>query len=633
MKVKKELQDGASSASLSNGIGQNKTVAHNAATGHGKGPKLTPAEKKTGRGHTAFSGLRRLLTRDIQVSTPHRVRALSAHRAALKATHEKLYRLVNTVASGNLTDVQKASAKVASALKPLTRREPKDSDLLERLCGACLREELPKLSEDQLESLEGGLVTLATGRPDRVMEQLDLSVKAERLQRRLAALNQQDAALGKSRLRGPELLDIRRLVREVLENASHLAPTADAIAGTRFTLQKLLDINASAIDGIHKEDVNKKDAASQLAAATPAAIATMQMTPLRRLNDAFNLIKAVNGGSLAPAELGLHRDVLARMTAIDHEITAKVIGRKNLFAPATMTARELTFTWKAIATQGQKYLPLALANAAADIQAEIVQRQKTVIPEAQAALRAALRAPHVNDPAQDLLRPAAKAYSAALLLSATGEAVSIEEVSRWIENGLDAELRRGPSGKKALLGMQKLLAEGEGRKLLEVLFRDSISKHPTQIESLVFTFEFLKTLSHALDQRFPATSALRLDREQAPNRLSDLSAQTRDAMTRYLHVEAAARTNKRSSPFIDLEPEIRAAKVDLARARREGVDGADLLRVQTLTVQMVLMLQVTADPEQLSRLRDLTNQLKSLPVLDQDAKATLQTLSSTLASL
>ncbi len=557
-----------------------------------KGGQDATSKATTHHDRATGNWVQRLVTRAIKHLAPQPARAHGAHRSALKAAHKELSHAIQAVASGKLEKGQKASAKVAEALRPLTAREPDDSDLLERLCGACLSGELPlrdKHTLKDLEDLERGLATLAKNAPNRVLEQIDLSVKAEILQRRLAALDGQDALLGNDRPRAAELRAIEALASALIAKASRRTPTNDTIPGTRYTLKELVDFQKNAINALalsaEAEEVEKKKSAK------PAPIAQVPTAK----------------GPVAKGPVAEGDDV----------ITARLIGPKDEFNPKKLTAIELFSTWKAISVQSRSYLPDDLANAAKAIQAEVELRKGTIQSAFQAALRATLRNTDAALSADLLLSSFAQLREATTLYSAIGQRLRNDDIALWMGEVFDEELARGEAGLACLRSLQASLVSGEGK-----VIRDVLSRSGTQRIFVVdVAAGYLHRLTEALDEMLPIEPS---PTPQNAKGVKHLSTAATNALRRYLHVDPQPSGN---TPFIDLEPEIQTAKEDLARLRPEHIVNAHLRRLQALAYQVSLLAIVSDNTQHSAHLKDLTAQLLLAPNLDQATAEILQEMS------
>lgn len=552
-------------------------------------------------------------------------------RRALKSAHKHLHQAIHAVASGKLLEARKASAKVAEALQPLTDRKAQDSDLLERLCAGCLLHELPTLSQKKLENLESGLATRPGDSSDRVLDQIEFSLKAELLQRKLAVLDGSDASSGKERLgRSSELRDILEFASTLIAKASNMKPAKGTLPGTRYTLEELFTYQMRATDALNVTtavgNVEKKKAAkAAVAAAKPATSATTPVALARKQSDAPTALTPDNGANPVSTAIPPQKKEPALVAESDEVITRRLIGPPDDFKPKALSEIELVSTLKAIAAQGHTHLPQALADAAIAVRDEIELRKSEAKPVFQAALQMAIGQADAPDAADLLLLSFAKFRAAATLYGGIGERLRYDEFDRWIGEVLDAEQARGDIGVQGLQSLQKSLTNGEGKVIQDVLSR------PTRqmITPVLVAADYLRRLGVALNARLPVESV------PAPQRakgVRDLTNAAIFALRRHLHVEPQRIKGK---PFIDLEPSIQKAKDDLAWAwvHQDGVMNADGWQLAQWAQQISLLLVMVDDAQQISQLRDLAEQLQSADNLDDETAQFLQDLTATFTPL
>lgn len=560
--------------------------------------------------HTASTEVARLSTHSISASADTSTRVPQEQRAALKAAHKELSSLVSGLVSGKVAQIEKGSAQVTKALEPLTKGND-SSQVLERLCGACLREELPKLSIEQLKSMYSHVTLLSMDQKNRVFVQIQLSVTAEFL-RRMPEEDRKPGAPGKSALGD---MQAPKLALLILKRAAHLDKSTGNIVGTHFTRQQLEDISTTPT--VTRVIETPRPAPRGLAKDVP----TMPVAALRKLNDDLTLSMPTKGGKPDPAYAHLHKVVKARIAAIDRGIAAQTIGLSRDFNLKAMSEKELVAAWKAIAAQppGQT----VLAEMAIEIREETALRHDRAIPKFQEALRMAITESTAIDAVDLLLRSAAALNGAALVAGWMGQRLDYEQISQWIDAVLVSEMKRGDSGLDGLKALQTSLSTGDGKVIQETLAR------PTErpISTVIVAQQFLSRLSEALDEKLPATAAPSQGGANAvatrPLKLGEING-----LRINLHIEAGPLAD---DSLVDIESDIQAAKADVASALIEGLQGADTMRVMTLVDHMLLMTFVTEDATQYTRMNGLAMQLKSHPSLNAEAADALQSLTDLLA--
>lgn len=380
-----------------------KPSQKNAKTLHQTRVQQEPANaRRVTETRATRTGVLHSLTRAIQMLSPQARRADKQERAAWESVDQHLGRVIDAAVSERLATAGMAGAKVTVALEAIGQKTDAQRSANAERCGLHVFRQVSSLSNDRLAALDAGLTELLKTPSDAVLQQLNVSVKAELLDRNMVAPNLQDNWAWWNRPLAFDIMDTAQLLqlKDLHDLASQLIGKAGkgtsdeaVVPGTRYTLRTLNNIREYGGLGLRQLIANANGSVS---GATPKAMDVMDSEQLKELKTHVDVLVQIARGTPDTKLLTLQTDLIDRIQAGDTRIADQMLGTGVFDATALDPAKLVGLAGKIAALKDK---PLRIAEAENAIKAEIAERKAKSKAEFQISLRTAVRSaatPHAE---------------------------------------------------------------------------------------------------------------------------------------------------------------------------------------------------------------------------------------------